>query len=464
MAAQDKPTDAHVENTSRSDLDDIQNLKNVDGDVALKMFDDYSALNSHIDPKAERRLVRKLDMYIIPFICITYLITYIDKATLGYAAIFGMTKDAHLVGTQYSWLGSIFYFRYLFFEYPTSFAMQKVSVAKWLGVNIFLWGGICMALAYLLITAMWYTVEEQPIRVGYWSTFLGLANSFGGLLAYGIGNIKGGALDSWRYQFIVIGSFSAAWGIIVFLFLAENPASARFLSDDEKKMAVERVRENQTGIKNTTFKKYQLIEALLDPKTWFLFFFGLSTQVVNGSVSNFGTLTIKGFGYSSLVTTLLQIPYGAIIIFAVLSAMYLQRWLPGQKRCIVAGLYVLPALAGVAGITALPASSKHARLACYYLTAFYTASFAICMSLITANTCGSTKRTTVNAIFFISYCAGNIIGPFAFKPAEAPVYRSGIIAILVAYCVEIVVLVGFAGYLRMLNGRKERDETKSHYL
>jgi len=193
---------------------------------------------------------------------------------------------------------------------------------------------------------------------------------------------------------------------------------------------------------------------------------------VNGSVSNFGTLIIKGFGYSSFVTSLLQIPYGAIIIFAVLSAMYLQRWLPGQKRCVVAGLYVLPALAGVAGITALSPQSKHARLACYYvrpfsltilaqlienlqLTAFYTASFAMCMSLITANVGGSTKRTTVNALFFISYCAGYIIGPFAFKTSEAPVYRSGIIAILVAYCVEIAVLIGFSLYLAAANKRKE---------
>ena len=116
-----------------------------------------------------------------------------------------------------------------------------------------------------------------------------------------------------------------------------------------------------------TFKRYQVLEALWDPKTWFLVLFGLSTQVVNGSVSNFGTLIIKGFGYSSLVTTLLQIPYGAIIIFSVLSAMYLQRGLPGQNRCLVAALYVLPALAGVAGIHALPTGSKKTRLACYYV-------------------------------------------------------------------------------------------------
>jgi MFS family permease len=128
--------------------------------------------------------------------------------------------------------------------------MQKFSVPKWLGSNIVIWGGICMALggcnnfpslaalrfilgmlescstpAYLLITQMWYKIEEQPIRIGYWSTFLGLANSFGGLLAYGIGNIHGG-LEPWRCQLIIIGSFSAAWGLLVFFFLAENPATA----------------------------------------------------------------------------------------------------------------------------------------------------------------------------------------------------------------------------------------------
>jgi hypothetical protein len=84
----------------------------------------------------------------------------------------------------------------------------------------------------------------------------------------------------------------------------------------------------------------------------------------------------------------------------------------------------------------------------------------MCMSLITANTAGSTKRTTVNAIFFISYCVGNIIGPFAFKASEAPRYPSGIIAIMVAYCVEIVVLALFALYLASLNRQKDKEWAK----
>jgi hypothetical protein len=48
------------------------------------MFDGYGALASPFDEKAERRVVRKLDLFIIPFTCVTYLITYIDEATFSY--------------------------------------------------------------------------------------------------------------------------------------------------------------------------------------------------------------------------------------------------------------------------------------------------------------------------------------------------------------------------------------------
>lgn len=109
---------------------------------------------------------------------------------------------------------------------------------------------------------------------------------------------------------------------------------------------------------------------MTDPKTWIFFLLGVASQVVNGAASNFGSLIIKGFGFSSLETTLLQIPYGFVIVFSNLSAMYLQHWLPGQKRCIVACLYVLPSLAGAVGIHTISRNSKGALLACYWVRLF----------------------------------------------------------------------------------------------
>lgn len=74
-------------------------------DIALNVLAKVDDLEATIDLVQEQKLVRKIDLLVIPFICVTYLVTYIDKATLGYAAIFGLEDDLNLHGTQYSWLG-----------------------------------------------------------------------------------------------------------------------------------------------------------------------------------------------------------------------------------------------------------------------------------------------------------------------------------------------------------------------
>lgn len=63
------------------------------------------APNYVIDSRLEKRVIRKIDFMIVPFLCITYLVTYIDKTMLGYAAVFGLKESLHLKGNEYSWLG-----------------------------------------------------------------------------------------------------------------------------------------------------------------------------------------------------------------------------------------------------------------------------------------------------------------------------------------------------------------------
>lgn len=72
-------------------------------------------------------------------------------------------------------------------------------------------------------------------------------------------------------------------------------------------MAVERVRENQTGVENKRLKPYQIKEAFLDYKLYIFFLLGCVCNIPNGGISNFGTLIIQGFGFSTLVTTLMQV-------------------------------------------------------------------------------------------------------------------------------------------------------------
>ena len=94
-----------------------------------------------------KRVLRKIDFRILAIMFVTYNLNFMDKTILSSAAVFGLTEDNHLVGTQYSWVGSIFYFGYLAFEYPTTILIQKLPVGKYLSGVILLWGAIVASTA-----------------------------------------------------------------------------------------------------------------------------------------------------------------------------------------------------------------------------------------------------------------------------------------------------------------------------
>lgn len=191
-----------------------------------------------------------------------------------------------------------------------------------------------------------------------------------------------------------------------------KPVTASFLTLRQRQMAVERLQENQTGVENKHVKMYQAVEALLDPKTYIFAIFACVASVPNGGISNFGTLIIKGFGFSTLNTTLLQIPYGLIVAIAVLICVfandYMSAKLGKNTRVWFILVFLLPNFAGTFGLRYLNPNNHVGRLLCYYLTGPYNAGFLLMLSLSTANTAGHTKKVVTNGITFLGYCAGEI--------------------------------------------------------
>ncbi|PQE04627.1 MFS allantoate transporter protein [Rutstroemia sp. NJR-2017a BBW] len=452
-----------------------------EGDTALALFQGTEQLYEAIDPGEERKLVKKIDMVILPCLAVCYVFYYIDKTTLSYAAIFGIKDDLHLEGTKYSWLSSIFYFGWLAWSFPTNYLMQKFPVAKYLAFNIFMWGVLLMCQAaarnftelailralsgaaegcsdssFMIITSMWYTRREQPIRIGLWYSANGVGIAVGGLIGYGIGNIRG-SLSSWKYEFLIVGACCCIWGIVLFFFLPDSPVTAKILSTGEKRMAVERLRGNQTGVENKMFKWRQVREWLGDYKTYMFFLIGMVANIPNGGISNFGTLIIKGFGFSTLVTTLMQIPYGVIIAISILACVFLNDRLPPNNRCFMIILFMLPNITGAFGLLFLPSTSQIPRLIMYYLTGPYNASFVLLISVVTANVAGHTKKVLTNATLFVGACVGNISGPFFYKTAQAPRYGLGIGSMVVAHVAEVLLILGLRWGLKRENERRERD-------
>jgi ACS family allantoate permease-like MFS transporter len=134
--------------------------------------------------------------------------------------------------------------------------------------------------AFILISTGWYPRDAQPFRMGFWFSFNGIAQILGGLLSYGLGHIKSG-IASWKWMFLVTGAITTLWSIFLFFALPNSQMEAWFLKGDEKRVAVEMVRNNNTGIHNKTFKKDQFKEALTDPKTWMFFLISFFINIPN---------------------------------------------------------------------------------------------------------------------------------------------------------------------------------------
>lgn len=153
--------------------------------------------------------------------------------------------------------------------------------------------------------------EEKPACVGYWSVGNAVGQVFGGLMGYSIGHISDGNLGNWIWYFIILGSITIAYGIILFLYLPDNPMTALWLTDREE-IAVLRVLQNRIGFVNHQWKWHQFREALLDPQTTLIFLIALLNTIPAGCIGSYGSIVIRGFGFSAINTTLLHMPQGVI--------------------------------------------------------------------------------------------------------------------------------------------------------
>lgn len=127
----------------------------------------------------------------------------------------------------------------------------------------------------------------------------------------------------------MIGLISLVCSLIVWFFLPDSPTQARWATEEEKTLLVERVRANNQGLKNKTFNKAQMREAFKDSFTWCLFFLAFFNTLVVGGVSTFGGLLItRAFGFSTYTAQLLNIPVGVFQILLYLSMGWVLHVLP----------------------------------------------------------------------------------------------------------------------------------------
>ncbi|KAI1370950.1 putative MFS transporter [Hypoxylon crocopeplum] len=455
-------------------------LDHVDRDNEIAAYAGESA--AHIDEKTNKELFWTINKRILACMLGTYFCQSLDKGTLGFASVMNIKQDANLQGQDYSWLGTILYMGVLVGEYPTNLLLQRLPVAKYLSANVFCWGVViacsaathnfgslmavrfllgifesCVQPAFIIMTSMWYTKREQSLLTSLWYCMTGVQLMVGGLIAYGASHFQGHSLKSWQLLFLVLGCATCVWAVFIGWWLPDSPMKAKCFNEDQKRLMIERVRANETGIQNKTYKRYQMLETIKDPVIWCYVMLQITSTLVIGGLGVFSNLIIAAFGFTYLQTQLLNIAQGAVTIIVMVGGAWMTTWT--KQTAIVMHVWTLPAILGTAIIYSIPPTpgNKVGLLIAFYCTQFYLAEGNMIFSLISRNVAGQTKKSTTLAMTFIGWAAGNMTAPQIFQDADAPRYQKGFTAHFCLYVLFNLFLVLLRVLLARRNAAKRRD-------
>ncbi|KHN94231.1 Major facilitator superfamily domain, general substrate transporter [Metarhizium album ARSEF 1941] len=276
------------------------------------------ALRRYVPHSAdERRLVRKIDLFLMPTLWVMYILNYVDRTNIGNAKIAGMAVDLDLDDDRYAWALSVFFFGYLICEVPSNMLLSRSRPSVFLPATMLVWGalsalmsvaktyGALLGLRFVLgciesgffpgvlyYLSCWYTKAELGKRFGIFYTAAVLSGAFGGILAGAITdrlhNVHG--IAGWRWLFIVEGVVTVGVACVAFFVLLDYPGSSTRLTLEERKLAAIRIIHDGIATGGHSDKRLThcqaFVAAVADPRTYmFLVLFML--DVGAGTISYF---------------------------------------------------------------------------------------------------------------------------------------------------------------------------------
>lgn len=397
----------------------------------------HSIQASSITSANERALIRKIDNRIIPLMFCCYLMQFLDKVLINYSNVMGLSKDAHLEGNEFSWMATSFFVAYALAEIPqgmfpissvykfladlesVGMLLQKYPAPYVLGVNVIGWGiavtctaacnsfGALLAVriilgtleavispALVLITSTWYQRQEAMPRIGIWYCGLGGGQMIGGLLSFAFQHVMTKSFEGWRAMFVVVGVVNAVVGLAVLVWLPVGPQYAKFLTVEEKSLALARLMVDQRRINNRPLQKSQIVDAFTDVQVWLLCLIAVFSVLPSGVITTFSATLIRGFGYNSKQAALLNIPSGVVSILATLaSTVAIGR---GYTRWVSIVVLAVPVVIGGALMSFLPKSNQAGSLTGIYMINCIVVMLAFVYSWLGGNITGYTKKVSAN--------------------------------------------------------------------
>ncbi|KAG2001980.1 high-affinity nicotinic acid transporter, variant 3 [Coprinopsis cinerea AmutBmut pab1-1] len=239
--------------------------KGSDGSASKSSLSGHPAAD--FDLVAERRLVRKLDLTLLPLFTLIYMANFIDRTAIGNARVAGLEKDLRMSGSDFNKAMTVFHVFYALSDIPSNLVLKRYG-SIWLAVLVMAFGLVALGSAFMTsypgfiasrvflglaeggtLSGLVYTLsqyyrrKELAMRVGF---FMGvapsLAGAFGGLLAWGLLRVRDiGVVTRWRKILLVEGLLTTLTGLTLLFVIPAEPSKTKLFTVEERALALARL-------------------------------------------------------------------------------------------------------------------------------------------------------------------------------------------------------------------------------
>ena len=318
--------------------------------------------------EVESRTTRKLRRRLIPLLFLLYVVAYLDRVNIGFAAL-TMNAALAITSAQFGLLIGIFFWGYFLFEIPSNLLLHKIGARIWIARILISWGIVAMLTGavhtvpqlyvarfllgvaeagffpgIVLYLTYWFRQGEQARVISLFMTALPVASILGAPVSgFLLDHAHWAAISSWRWLLILEGLPAIICGVLAYLFLPSRPAEATFLTPEEKSWVTgEMAREEQ---QKAGAHSISALRALAHPRVWHLASVLFTFDIGLYAMSFYMPQSVKSLssGYSNTaVGILVMVPHLAGLAMMILvsrsSDLKLERRYHAAIPAIAGGL------------------------------------------------------------------------------------------------------------------------------
>ncbi|KAL8683495.1 MAG: hypothetical protein Q9186_000535 [Xanthomendoza sp. 1 TL-2023] len=438
-----------------------------------------------------KRIVRKVDLRLIPLCGLMYCVSLLDRTNLSNAAIAGMTKELNLRTKnpdRYSVITLVFFITYVIAQPPTTILTRFFGPRIWLATITLCWGvtmigfgfvkdwkalvglrlilgilesGFFPGVVYLLST--WYRRYEVGRRYSIFYLIGSLASAFGGILAFGLMQMEGiQGYGGWRWIFIVEGCLTCLVALLGYIFLVSFPDNEKsraigFLSPEERRLIVARVNQDRgdADLEKFSFKKW--LGGASDWKIWaYGLCFGCATTVSYALAYFLPIILNLELGFDTgTAQCLIAPPYVFAGMIMILTGWFGDKY---RQRGLCVAFNAMLCIIGLAVMGWAYGDNRARYFGVFFATAGANANVPSVLTYQANNIRGQWKRAFCSATLVGTGALGGIVGSTVFRSEDSPTYIPGL---SVAMGSQVVILIA-VGVLTMTfkseNKKADRGE------